>query len=777
VANGAASIPGGIVADTNSGEHYILKSAILSASTLQILSVKAKAGAVGFIRMLMQDDSGAHTTYFDLVNGVVGGDGNFASGIDPVDSDGYHRCWIAKLITTTTANAIQIACAEASSDVVFAGDNKTVSVYVKDIMLEELSSDYELLEPSTFINSLAIPAVPRFTKDGLLLEGPGTNIFPYSEDFSTWDHQANVTTVVGEADLRGGTDAWMYALVNTTGRAVSVTITADPASNVYTFSMWVKSSVNRTLSVTFQRDDGSTEDKSINITGDDTWHRYSTTSTYDATPGTTLGIAFYETSGLTGDIMSIFGAQLEESSYVTSYIVTDGAAVTRATEAGVADVSGAQWDLDGTGQLGPEKVVNGDFANWTGDDPDNWTVISVGDATSNVTENPSGKCQIISDGTSAAVFQENMAIGKRYRCTVDVTASSLGRLIVGDAGATTYQVLEAVGSYAFDFVAVTVNVQIKRQAACNVTIDNMSVKEVSNSIPSLLAEVLGEDLVTNGDFATGNGGSGDFSGWENRAGHPFETFDADTTDLNCVNTAADTGFGIMGTSVITLIPGNVYKLTFDWTLNSGGPVALVLRENNLVGTPLPIIDASIGATGPRTYYFIAEYASTVISWTCSGFEVDFNLDNVVVEEVLNDSRGTMVVDWTPGASADVDTSNVGMVSTDEDAAGSLLYNSALSNIFKSYDATSACSTDKDWDVNNTLRTIVRWGIDSSNVRQFRVSSMVLGGSLVTGTLVDYDGAYTVDALLQVFVDGTWPQTFKNLKFFNRVLTDAEMEAL
>jgi hypothetical protein len=96
------------------------------------------------------------------------------------------------------------------------------------------------------------------------------------------------------------------------------------------------------------------------------------------------------------------------------------------------------------GGVSAEKLVNGDFATWSGGNPTGWNVTEVGDASSNVVENPAGVMQILSDGTLALVQQNIMTVGDTYRVAVDIDTFTSGQLRLRQ-GAVIYKVLTAAG--------------------------------------------------------------------------------------------------------------------------------------------------------------------------------------------------------------------------------------------------------------------------------------------------------------------------------------------
>ncbi|MFW9872361.1 MAG: hypothetical protein ACFFG0_04605 [Candidatus Thorarchaeota archaeon] len=135
---------------------------------------------------------------------------------------------------------------------------------------------------------------------------------------------------------------------------------------------------------------------------------------------------------------------------------------------------------EGAGEtLGSELVVNGNFTNWTGDDPDNWT-IAAEDANNYITEaGGGGAAQLVSDGSSMYMSQSILTEGKLYKYSINVSAitgtikvqfGSFANTISSTGVHTGYKV--AKGSSVF-FVS-------RNSGACDATFDDVSVKEVTD---------------------------------------------------------------------------------------------------------------------------------------------------------------------------------------------------------------------------------------------------------------------------------------------------------
>jgi len=246
--------------------------------------------------------------------------------------------------------------------------------------------------------------VPRidFTDDPtghLLLEPQSTNLLSYSEDFNNnyyWSRNANVTTTNSlELAPNGKLDAKIVKYDGTGYSFIRRSLSPVPSTAV-TLSVFAKKGNWRYLGFRVFSTQGSSHttfdfdtETFVNIHSTQTasfetfsngWYRIKVNQ---PSPGSNnlVGFALSDSSGselnTTGGQVAnvhLFGAQLEESSYATSYIPTSGSAVTRNQE--TCNNSGTVNDFN------PEEGVLYAEIAALADDLSN-RVISLSDGTTN----------------------------------------------------------------------------------------------------------------------------------------------------------------------------------------------------------------------------------------------------------------------------------------------------------------------------------------------------------------------------------------------------------
>ena len=280
-------------------------------------------------------------------------------------------------------------------------------------------------------------------------------------------------------------------------------VVATTAGETYTYSAHVKAGANGFVLLLFF--DGSTsriayfnaDTGSVGSPGniisthfqklDDDWRRVSITFQADSTTSSSF-VRIYSAaaSGSTAtgaafdagtELLYIWGAQLEEDSRPSNYMVTTNAAVTVAAIFG--DVSEV-FDFDGTDimleaslskdegafdRASGELVTNGGFAvdaNWT--KGANWSIAN-------------GKANYAASGFSNFTQVPGFDVGSTYEVTVTIagTGSNICRLFLGQSNGTPH-VLQN-GANTIIAVAEGDRITLRNLSQSAFTIDNVTAKE------------------------------------------------------------------------------------------------------------------------------------------------------------------------------------------------------------------------------------------------------------------------------------------------------------
>ena len=200
--------------------------------------------------------------------------------------------------------------------------------------------------------------VPRFDHDpdtgeslGLLIEESRTNLFPYGiTPGSNWSGAiANSTftentTEVTAPDGTNTATKWEF----TSGDPYLYHQHTLLANTTYTMSIWVKAGTNMAGDVLEMRIGNAPYSTFANSTipADGSWKRLTFTKTVGGSNETNVNVGFEpqtNPSGVpaSGDVVYIWGAQLEIGSFVTSFIPTSGSTVTRAQD--TAKITGTNF--------------------------------------------------------------------------------------------------------------------------------------------------------------------------------------------------------------------------------------------------------------------------------------------------------------------------------------------------------------------------------------------------------------------------------------------------
>ncbi len=279
---------------------------------------------------------------------------------------------------------------------------------------------------------------------------------------------------------------------------------------------------------------------------------------------------------------------------------------------------GKLYSVKPTPTYGSELVVNGDFttdSDWT--KGSGWTIVN-GEA--------------VHTGSGDYIEQGSLVQGKNYRVVIVVTqASGSGFPQIYMGGLTT--AMTSPNTYTFDITAQSGDKIKLRAVGVSCKVDSISVKEIlvadgdfnfarSSSATRVnseglieTAQIIGSELVTNGDFSNGS------TNW---------ILSSNTSVINeeLVIDALNGSYQYARQNFNTIV-GKNYKLEFEITdINSGGKIQL-LYNNNVIGL------SAYNSVGTYTLYFTSTNANSFLEikrFFPSNTRI--TIDNVSVKEVI-----------------------------------------------------------------------------------------------------------------------------------------------
>jgi len=410
----------------------------MSFGGIQTFSVYAKAGTLNWIRM-----RGSSNTYFDLANGVIGADGHIDSKIESI-GNGWYRC----SVVTETSTLARIYLATDNGNVTQSSGN----IYIQDAQLEQglVATDY-IETGATTVQAGLLEDEPRIDYTGgtgsLLLEPSRTNVWEYSEylDYS-FDSVSSVTTTQNTTETLSPEGLYNATKLEGVGSWSLRDFIGGTGTGTWTISCYVKA-VNASSNNTFRLSVGG-NNYSSNLTATSEWQRFE----FTFTNGSQSACGILRDSSANDADLYIYGVQVEEGSYPTSYIPNhSGGSVTRAADDCDGAVNASNFnDTEGVLYIELSYLQDGRLAIKNSDSSDQVVIgVSSGNIFYRAREN---NTNIITEFTGVSGIS-NRKIALRYRSgdtsifidgveynvnTSNYTLSSLNQFLFFSEGNTTY---------------------------------------------------------------------------------------------------------------------------------------------------------------------------------------------------------------------------------------------------------------------------------------------------------------------------------------------------
>jgi hypothetical protein len=313
-------------------------------------SIYAKAGTFNYLFVLINGSSGYYV-WFNLATGTIGSKGANMEGTIESVGDGWYRCTVSRILNNDTNNYHQFGFSNAEDYT--PATTGTAYIWGAQTNIGSTAKPYF---PTT--DRLNVPRLTYQNGGGgcpsLLLEKQSTNIVTYSEDFSNsdWSKQ-NISITANATTSPDGTQNADKLIANTTN-ARHLTFQAFVVSTTHTFTTYAKAGENSFLIMRLDTDTpevktwfnlsngtiGTSQGGSPTITSvGNGWYRCSV-QFVSSTSQTIYAVLYTATTdnqevfaGNNSDGTFIYGAQVEASSYPTSYIPTTSSSATRVADA------------------------------------------------------------------------------------------------------------------------------------------------------------------------------------------------------------------------------------------------------------------------------------------------------------------------------------------------------------------------------------------------------------------------------------------------------------
>ena len=479
-----------------------------------------------------------------------------------------------------------------------------------------------------------------------LLEPLSTNLIQYSEDFSQWFNFTNVSFSGGISSPDGENNAFNMIAGTITGNlGAYLDYPSNSGIKTYTSSCFVKKGDSNFAVIALNQRDVSSNflgqssyifdldaeqvstaknsataftNLSFNYSKvSDEWYRISITGTCDTNAvvirgiiGITDSITSIASTGNGADYIQVYGYQLEEKPYATSYIPTNGGQATRGAESltGGGDASLINSE-EGVLFVEMEGLVEGGS--------DRYISLSDGSQSNIVSVNLNAisnriNLRIASNGVNVFIDADSQnqtelnKVAIKYKsndCSFWINGVKINSNTTINHPLNLSEITFSVGDGSFPFHGKVKQLIVYKEALTDAELMCLTTKRVKE---------YGEELIVNGDFSDGS------TGWT-------LTTEVDNEGVFVFNSG----------TFISTEAGKSYRVSFDGKEGIGAATSLLyLREGNSPKTGTVIDSIEITTTDFQKYEldFTAATTQTALLFR-SDNSVQGTIDNVSVKEI------------------------------------------------------------------------------------------------------------------------------------------------